>query len=304
VATGWQLTGFRCAPETSVAALCAQMSTRVLNELIEPLCVSALNTPAHRASGQVFLRVMKDALFGVQGGSRLLLPRQDLSALLPNAAADWVTQRGGELRMGARVDAVVAHGSTWVVQDQLFDGVIFATNATESTRALDNSAQAATDSIATQMRKWVQVTRGLQFEAITTVYAWSQGATLPHPMLTLRSHEQLHNPMPAQFVFDRGQLDGPAGLLAFVVSASHGDRQALETQVLQQAQSQLGLTLQAVQTIVEKRATFACTPGLQRPSMQIAPGLVACGDYIDGPYPATLEGAVRSGQAAAAIFNG
>lgn len=29
--------------------------------------------------------------------------------------------------------------------------------------------------------------------------------------------------------------------------------------------------------------------------MQIAPGLWACGDYIDGPYPATLEGAVRSG---------
>jgi len=28
----------------------------------------------------------------------------------------------------------------------------------------------------------------------------------------------------------------------------------------------------------------------------VAPGLVAAGDYIAGPYPATLEGAVRSGQ--------
>jgi predicted NAD/FAD-dependent oxidoreductase len=33
--------------------------------------------------------------------------------------------------------------------------------------------------------------------------------------------------------------------------------------------------------------------------MAVTPGLVACGDYIDGPFPATLEGAVRSGIAAA-----
>jgi predicted NAD/FAD-dependent oxidoreductase len=54
--------------------------------------------------------------------------------------------------------------------------------------------------------------------------------------------------------------------------------------------------------VVEKRATFACTPGLERPAQAIAPGLVACGDYVQGPYPATLEGAVRSGMAAVAAL--
>ena len=58
------------------------------------------------------------------------------------------------------------------------------------------------------------------------------------------------------------------------------------------------MQLQAVQTIVEKRATLACTPGLQRPTRRITAGLWACGDYIEGPYPATLEGAVRSAMAA------
>ena len=57
--------------------------------------------------------------------------------------------------------------------------------------------------------------------------------------------------------------------------------------------------LQPLQTVVEKRATFACTPGLERPGMALRPGLWAAGDYIDGPYPATLEGAVRSGCAVA-----
>ena len=49
----------------------------------------------------------------------------------------------------------------------------------------------------------------------------------------------------------------------------------------------------------EKRATFQCTPPLQRPSAAVAPGLWAAGDYVHGPYPATLEGAVRSGRQAA-----
>jgi predicted NAD/FAD-dependent oxidoreductase len=74
----------------------------------------------------------------------------------------------------------------------------------------------------------------------------------------------------------------------------------VQAQVLAQARTQLqpalqGLDLQVVQTVVEKRATFACTPELERPPQAIAPRLVACGDYVQGPYPATLEGAVRSG---------
>lgn len=49
----------------------------------------------------------------------------------------------------------------------------------------------------------------------------------------------------------------------------------------------------------DRRATFACTAGLRRPPAAVAPRLWACGDYVDGPYPATLEGAVRAGRMAA-----
>jgi len=73
---------------------------------------------------------------------------------------------------------------------------------------------------------------------------------------------------------------------------------------LAQAREALGAQipgpLELVRVVVEKRATFACTPGLDRPPTDVAPGLFAAGDYIAGPYPATLEGAVRSGVAAAA----
>ena len=153
------------------------------------------------------------------------------------------------------------------------------------------------------MADWAAQAAGLQHEPIATVYARvvpgeSAANKLPQPMLALHCSADA----PAQFVFDRGQLGGPEGLLAFVVSASVGDKALLSAQVLAQGQAQLGLQLELVQTIVEKRATFACTPGLLRPPAQIAPGLLACGDYVAGPYPATLEGAVRSGLQAARLL--
>lgn len=297
-ASGWQRRGFVCATHTSVADLCSALTPRVVQMLIEPLCVSALNTPAARASGQVFLTVLRDSLFSGRGSSNLLLPRVDLSALFPQAAATWIRARGGEVRLRTRVDQLQWNApSSWQVQGEAFDRVIWATASSNTVSALSQYAQIAPELIADALHSWVDLAQTLRFEAIATVYAWAPLAKLKQPMLSLHSHATA----PAQFVFDRGQLGGPTGLLAFVVSASTTERDTLQTLVLEQARTQLGLNLQPLQTVVEKRATFACTPGLVRPSSEIAPGLLACGDYVRGPYPATLEGAVRSGWAAGSL---
>lgn len=287
-ALGWQLARFECDSTTSVAELCAGLTRRVRAELIDPLCVSALNTPPEQSSGQVFLRVLRDALFGIRGGSHLLLPRTDLSRLFPVAAAQWLVQRGGTVLTGHRVTTLRPQPSTaghWLVDGEAFERVVLACPPWEAARLVEASGTAAS--------AWLRDAHGLTFEAITTVYARSS-ARLAQPMLTLRNTDDA----PAQFVFDRGQLGGPAGLLAFVVSASHGERGTLEQRVVRQGLTHLGIAdLQPMQTVVEKRATFACTPGLKRPAQAIAPGLWACGDYVEGPYPATLEGAVRSARA-------
>jgi squalene-associated FAD-dependent desaturase len=284
-AVGWQLAGFRCDEHLSVAELCASLGPQVQAELIEPLCVSALNTPAHRASAAVFLRVLHDALFTVRGGSQLLLPRMDLGSLFPQAARQWLTQHRADLSLGSRVQSLIAQGQGYALDGEPFDAVLLACSNQEAARLVVPLAPS-----------WSEVANGLHFEAITTVYAHDPAARLSAPMLALRSGAQT----PAQFVFDRGQLGGPPGLLAFVVSASVGERDTVQAQVLAQAHQQLGLgdTLRVLQTVVEKRATFACTPGLLRPAARIAPRLWACGDYVAGPYPATLEGAVRSAQQA------
>ena len=301
-AAGWRLAGFRCADQLSVATLCARCSPKVMAELVEPLCVSALNVPTHEASGQVFLRVMHDALLGASGGSNLLLPRVDLSALFPAAAARWLTQRGAQLRLGTRVQRLARDGAGWQIDGERYDAVVLATPAPEAARIVSDALPTAAPATAASMADWASTTGALRHTAITTVYAWGRNITLPHPMLALRSNPDAAQSAPAQFVFDRGHLGGPPGLLAFVISASGGERDTLQAQVLVQARAQLDCELQAVQTVVEKRAAFACTPGLQRPAMQIAPGLVACADYVHGSYPSTLEGAVRSGSGAVQLL--
>ena len=287
----WQLARFECDPHVTVTQLCRTLTPRVMEELIEPLCVSALNTPAARSSGQVFLRVVRDALFGKGhgswGGSNLLLPRVDLGRLFPEAAGRWLAQHGARIAMGQRVQEIAPAGTVWHVDGEAFDAVVLATPPWEAERLVRGAGIDTGD--------WLARAEALTHEAIATVYV-TGGPRLPLPMLALHSSESA----PAQYVFDRGQLGGPAGLLAFVVSASPRERDALQQQVLAQAAALGWHGLTPVQTVVERRATFACLPGLQRPPMEVAPGLLACGDYVDGPYPATIEGAVRSALSAAA----
>lgn len=286
----WQRQRFACAPTLRVDALCRTLTPRVRDELIEPLCVSALNTPATDASAQVFLRVLQDALFSGRGGADLLLPRTDLGALLPDPALRWLADHGATLRIGHRVQSLIPADGRWQLDDTEADRVVLAVAPWDAARLVRGAGLA-------QASAWLQAADALRHESIATVYASAGQRRLAAPMLALRSGGA---EAPAQFVFDRGQLGAAPGLLAFVVSASTLPREALEQGVREQARTQLRLDdIEVLRTVIEKRATFACTPALQRPSAQIAEGLLACGDYIDGPYPATLEGAVRSGLAVA-----
>ena len=295
----WQRMHFECAEQLTVADLCENMTPTVWQDLIEPLCVSALNTPAHEASGKVFLRIMKDALFGPVGSSDLLLPRLDLGQLFPNAAIKWLDKNGASCQSGQRIESIVDSGINssraprWQLGDHKFDHLVIATPAWDAAHLLEKFNSA-----------WASTAKQLKHEAIATVYV--QGPLdfkLPLPMLALKTTQG----SPAQFAFDRGQIyteAGTPGLLAFVVSANKLSKEGVTQQVMAQLSAlliQLGqdaLRIEAfkvIQTVVEKRATFACIPNLKRPSARPCQGITVCGDYVEGPYPATLEGAIISG---------
>ncbi len=293
-ASTWLLRGFHCPPTTTVAALCAHLPTAVRGLLIDPLCVAALNTPAEDASARVFLRVLRDALFSGRGSADLLLPRLGLGALLPEPACTWLAQHGAALRWRQRVQRLDHSGSStasgaWQVDGETFDAVVLACSATEAARL-----------VQTHQPDWAAAAAAFQYEPIVTVYlTCTTAAPWPAPMLALAEGPEA----PAQFAFDHGALGGQAGRYALVVSgAAPWVARGLDA-TTQAALAQTAALLpgaQVLRTLAEKRATFRCTPGLLRPAMAVAPGLWAAGDYVQGPYPATLEGAVRAGESAAA----
>jgi len=292
-ATRWAAMRFRCAEGLSVADLCRSLPATVQAELIEPLCVAALNTPAAQASAVVFLRVLRDALFSGPGSSDLLLPCAPLGSLLPLPAAAWFQRQGVRLHQTVRATELRSESTAWWLDGGRFDAVVLACTAAEAARLC---APFAAD--------WARTASALRYEPIVTVYLRCPGAQLALPMVALHADAD----MPAQFAFDLGALDGPAGVFAFVVSGAREwvDRGLDATAAATLAQALASFpsgTWPAAPTLLhaaaEKRATFRCTPALVRPPSAIAPRLWAAGDYVAGPYPATLEGAVRAGRDAA-----
>ena len=293
-AAGWALRGFRCSPALTVDRLCARLPARIRADLIDPLCIAALNTPAGDASAQVLLRVLSDALFSGPGAADLLIPRTTLDALLPNPAARWLRAAGATLHLAHRVGTIERNGVGWAVDGVPFDAVILACSAAEAARLAGPVAPV-----------WSARAAAFAYEPIVTVYLQADGARLTAPMMALHAGDDT---APAQFVFDHGALGGVPGRFAFVISGAAPwvarGREATAQATLAQAQAAFPPGTwpnlpRVLQVITEKRATFRCTPGLSRPAAAIAPQLWAAGDHVEGPYPATLEGAVRAGRAAA-----
>ena len=278
-----------------------EQTDRLTRLMWRPLCIAALNTPPERASAKVFLAVLRDSLGAGRAASDMLLPRADLSALFPDAAIAWLQKQGGKVMLGNRVSTIHADDGGWKItseqQSDHYQHVVIATSAAHAQTLLLEIDDALADTLS------------FDYEAITTCYLqYAPTVRLPAPMLALLDDPDSQRW--GQFVFDRGQLDNKqAGLLAVVISASgmatESGAQALEESVAQQLAHDLQMPELATplwsKAITEKRATFACVPDLQRPPNATAHrGLWLAGDYTESEYPATIEGAVRSGLKVAA----
>ncbi len=273
----------------------------LVHRLWQPLTISALNTPIETASAQVFACVLRDALAASRDASDLIMPCADLSALFPEPAAIWLKTHGSEIRTGERVagisSTVGAGASQWDIHvanyadrgPETFDRIIVAV------------APHQLDAISLPIKLLPQ---SFAYEPICTVYLqYPQNIRLPHSMTGCLSGH-------CQWFFDRNALSNHRGLVAAVISASgpheslgHDELAARIHAELQQLAGPLPMPLWH-KVVAEKFATFACTPGLDRPSAITAlPGLFLAGDYVACDYPATLEAAVRNGIRAAELVH-
>lgn len=289
-------------PDRSVAALLEETRPhgRVARWLWEPLCRAALNTPPEEASARVFLDVLRGTLAAGHGASDLLLPRTDLTRLFPEPAAAYVAARGGRVLCERRVSAIEPIGAGFALRGtgsaRLFSHVVCAV-APHQARFLLSSVPA--------LGGEARVLERFSYRPIHSVYLrYPDTVRLPAPMLGFDSA------LP-HWAFDRGWLCAQPGLIGAVISAG-GAHEALAHEALarcvhRELHCQLGPLPDPIEqcVIAEKRATFACVPGLERPGCATALGnFFLAGDYTAAGYPATLEAAVRSGVSAARMILG
>jgi len=286
---GLKRRGFRLSRDMSVSDLLAAHAqpAGLVAKLWEPICVAALNTPVTLASAQVFCHVLRDSLMGRRPDSDFLFARGDLGRLFVDPALALIRRHGGDVQLGTRVEALApapAGSPGAVIAGRHYDAVVWACHPGQLGRLSRLCPQLAEAARQAAAYTWQPI--------LTTWARFAEAVPFPYPMLGL-------GPGQAPWAFDRSDL--APGLVSLVVSAEgpHLERPEAErnAEFLRLLADSLGPLPPLLDTlsIVEKRATYTCAPDLPRPGNRLAAGIYLAGDYTEGPYPATLEGAVRSG---------
>ena len=290
-----QASHFRLTNDCTVGELLDRHQQRgVLRHCLwHALCLAALNTAPEKASAQLFANTLSDSIGGARRDTDLLLPAADLGQIFPDAAADFIKAHQGKIHLSTRIDDIDPRRE---IHGEHFDHVILAVAPQHAEKLLRQHVETAgtAETLATY-----------GYEPIATLYAaYPPELRLPCPMLGLDNGKEGHL---GQWVFDRGTLCGIPGMLSFVLSGSGAWEEYEDGALLDALHRELEAALNKKlaqpswhQTIRERRATFSCRPMLPRPATQTAlAGLWLAGDFVYADYPATLEGAVRSGVAAA-----
>jgi squalene-associated FAD-dependent desaturase len=259
-----------------------------------------LNLPARDASLALAAKVFQTGLLGDVDAADIgwaSVPLEDLHA---RPAAALLAKRGAEVRVGARVArlgpiqgdrriAVLADASEIAA-----DAVILATDHEHAAALLPPDAPLDAAAL-----------RGLGTAPIVNLYVAFDRPVLDVPLLAaVRS--------PVQWIFDRTDSSGLATGQMLAISLSAADAYLgrtsaeLESLFLPELARLLpacrGARREHFSVVREPAATFRQRPGTRklRPAPgRLAPGLFLAGAWTDTGWPATMEGAVRSGRAAA-----
>lgn len=282
-------------PDISVAHWLRQqqVSQKGQQQFWQPLVWGCLNTDLAAASTARLGHVLADGVWQCRNASDMLIAKGDLSRSWVRPLTGHLQRLGVQIQRGRRVQTVCRHHTgRWQVGDGVFDRVIVALAPYHVAAVLpEDTPTDVPDALV-----------ALSYHAITTVYLrYAQPVSLPQPLTGLVGGT-------AQWLIDRGALGGSNREVAAVISLS--DQYGVCTpQQWAEAVHQDVLRLcpglappLAARALTEKRATVqsrvAATPIPQ--AWLRSKGIYLAGDYLHPRYPATLEGAVQSGQMAAA----
>jgi squalene-associated FAD-dependent desaturase len=293
------------ADDPTIAAWLAQQgaSTSLQQKFFGTVLVSALGESLEKASLSAARKVFLDGFMRSTAAWKLRIPRVPLTEIFDLRAANWLTQRGVTIARGCAVRQISTHDAKFAVTDTAEGRDIDACILAVPWRRLEAL-------LSPELRgQWPDLDRPARLEAspITSAHLWFDRpiTQLPHAVIVDRL---------SQWVFNRGRAtDGGVDArhyLQVVISASHALSSRAKADVLAEIVGDLqsvfpetrNARLLESRLVTDPQAVFSVSPGsesLRLPQTTPVAGMFLAGDWTATGWPATMEGAVRSGYLAA-----
>jgi len=266
------------------------------------ILISALNEDLDLVSVPYAAQVVRESFLKSAGAGRMGIPTVPLTELY-GAAGDYIRSRGGEIQFRVGIESFRSQASEVRIsangQEQTFDYLVLAVPFDALKRVLPESPAAA--SLAAMLGHF-------ETSPITGIHLWFDRAVsdLDHAVLLDRT---------IQWMFHKSRIqardnNGNGSYVELVVSSSKSLVEKSKAEIVDLAVSELREFFPAAReaalvkstVIKEVNATYSPRPGMDhfRPTPVTAwPRVFLAGDWIATGWPATMEGAVRSGYLAA-----
>jgi squalene-associated FAD-dependent desaturase len=277
-------------------------TVRAIERFWKPVLVSALNEEVDRVSVPYAAQVMRESFLKSAEAGRMGVPTVPLTDLY-SAAGNYIRERQGDVQFRTSAEsfrAELSHVKLVVGEkEETFDYAVFALPFDSLERILPDSSasQPLRDALA-------------RFETspITGIHLWFDRiiSDLDHAVLLDRT---------IQWMFHKSRLqnrnsNGHGSYVELVVSASNTLVDKSKQEIVDLAVSELREFFPAARdanllkstVIKEVHATYSPRPGIEadRPRPEtVWPRVFLAGDWTATGWPATMEGAVRSGYMAA-----
>ena len=283
---------------------------RAIDRFWKPVLVSALNEDLDRISVHYAAKVFRESFLLSPQSGRMGIPSIPLSELY-GAAVGYLRERGSEVSLRTGVDSILPYKNGWrtmaSARSYVSDAVVLALSFEAMADLLPVLPQnPASQELAANLAQF-------EHSPITGIHLWFDREITPLDHAVLLDTT-------LQWMFNKSRLQpthrtGEGSYLELVVSASRSLVPMQRQPIIDLAVRELARFFPAAATakllkaavVKEVRATYSARPLLDplRPSSASPwPGIFLAGDWTATGWPATMEGAVRSGYlAASAVTN-
>jgi zeta-carotene desaturase len=276
-------------------------TTRTIDRFWDLILTSALNEKTERNGLRYSRKVFLDAFLRHRQGFEVEIPTVPLGRLYGDELQEWFRRYEVEFQLNSAVKRIQI-GDDQVRCLEMRDGQEQKADWYISAVSFDRLLDVLTPETVSALSTFNQL-QNLEVSPITSVHLWWDRPVLSLPHVVLIDSV-------GQWIFNRGEPNPGEHYVQVVVSAArqfqglgHDRVQSLIVEELSRLFPEIeSATLLRARVVTEHAATFSPVPGVDRwrpAQTSPIPNLFLAGDWTATGWPATMEGAVRSGYLAA-----